>query len=142
MSKAYQDMIKEAPSQTGVAPTYKPSLSSRILLKGLEAFQRHVAKKYGLELPERGKDVQDEIKITPELASAGGKVQYHYMKPGDFRDLMIKIPPGIREGQRIRLEGMGGDGSHGGEPGDLFLKVKIRTSFLEKIRELFKKYSG
>jgi len=142
MSKVYQDMIKGAPSQTDVAPAYKPSLFSRIFLKGLEAFQRHVAKKYGLELPERGKDIQDEIKITPELAGAGGKVLYHYMKPGNVRDLMIKIPPGIREGQRIRLKGMGGDGRHGGEPGDLYLKVKIHTSFLEKIKELFRKYSG
>jgi len=59
----------------------------------------HVAKKYGLELPERGKDVQDEIKITPEVASSGGKVQYRYMKPGNSRDLMIKIPTDIRKGR-------------------------------------------
>jgi DnaJ-class molecular chaperone len=138
MSKAYQDMMKESSSQTGQAPAYKPSLFSRILIKGLEAFQRHVAKKYGLELPERGKDVQDGITIPPEVASSGGKVQYHYMKPGNSRDLMIKIPPGIKEGQRIRLKGMGGDGRHGGEPGNFYLKVKIRTSFLEKIKEFFR----
>jgi hypothetical protein len=33
---------------------------------------------------------------------------------------------------------MGKDGSYGGEPGDLFLKVKIRTSFLKKVREFFR----
>jgi len=33
---------------------------------------------------------------------------------------------------------MGKDGSYGGEPGDFFLKVKIRTSFLEKVREFFR----
>jgi curved DNA-binding protein len=60
------------------------------------------------------------------------------MKPGNSRDLMIKIPPGIREGQRIKLKSMGGDGRQGGEPGDLFLKVKIRTSFLKKIKEFFR----
>jgi curved DNA-binding protein len=137
MSKVYQDMMKESLAQRGEAPAYRHSLFSRILLKGLEAFQRHVAKKYGLELPERGKDIQDEIIISPEVALAGGKVQYHYMKPGSHRDLMIKIPTGIKEGQRIKLRGMGGDGSRGGEPGDLFLKVKIRTSFLKKIKEFF-----
>lgn len=139
MSKVYQDMTKESLAQRGEAPAYRHSLFSRILLKGLEAFQRHVAKKYGLELPERGKDIQDKITIPPEVALAGGKVQYHYMKPGNSRDLMIKIPPGIKEGQRVKLRGMGGDGSHGGEPGDLFLKVNIRTSFLEKIKEFFSK---
>jgi curved DNA-binding protein len=139
MSKVYQDMIKESLSQTGQSPAYKLSLFSRIFLKGVEALQRHVAKKYGLEMPERGKDIHDEIKITTELAGAGGKVLYHYMKPGNARDLMIKIPPGIREGQRIKLKGMGGNGRHGGNPGDLYLKVKIRTSFLKKIKELFGK---
>lgn len=139
MSKVYQDMTKESLAQRGEAPAYRHSLFSRILLKGLEAFQRHVAKKYGLELPERGKDIQDKITIPPEVALAGGKVQYHYMKPGNSRDLMIKIPPGIKEGQRVKLRGMGGDGSHGGEPGDLFLKVNIRTSFLKKIKEFFSK---
>jgi len=135
MSKVYRDMIKGAPSRTGVAPTHKPSLFSRILFKGLEAFQRHAAKKYGLELPERGKDVQDEIRVTPEVAYSGGKIQYRYLKPGNSRDLMIKIPAGIKEGQRIRLKGMGKDGSNGGESGDLYLKVKIHTSFLQKIKE-------
>ncbi len=135
MSKGYQEKMEESLSQTVEAPAYKSSLFSRILLKGLGAFQRHVAKKYGLELPERGKDVQDEIKITPEVASFGGKVQYHNMKTGDSRDLMIKVPPGIKEGERIRLKGMGKDGSNGGEPGNLYLNIKIRTSFLKKIRD-------
>ena len=140
ISKGYQDMMKEASSYAGGAPAHRPSLFSRLLLKSFAAFQRHVAKKYGLELPERGKDVQDELIIPPEVVLAGGKVQYHYMKPGDSRDLVIKIPPGITEGQRIRLKGMGRDGSHGGGPGDLFLKVKIRSSCFKKIKELFKRY--
>jgi DnaJ-class molecular chaperone len=105
----------------------------------LGAFQRHIAKKYGLELPERGKDVQGEIKITPEVAYSGGKVQYNYMKNSNSRDLMIKVPPGIKEGQRIRLKGMGKDGSYGGEPGDLYLKIKIQASFLKKTKEIFSK---
>ena len=135
MSKDYQEKMEESLSQKVEVPAYKSSLFFRILLKGLGAFQRHVAKKYGLELPERGKDVQDEIKITPQVASSGGKVQYHYMKTGDSRDLMIKVPPGIKEGERIRLKGMGKDGSNGGEAGDLYLNIKIRTSFLKKIRD-------
>ena len=113
MSKTYQDTMKENRDHTIKAPAYRPSLFSKILLKGLQSFQKHVAKKYGVELPERGKDIQDEIKIAPEMASSGGKVRYHYMKPGNSRDLMIKIPPGVKEGQRIRLHGMCANGSHG-----------------------------
>jgi len=139
MPQAYRDMMKESSNRTGEVSARRSSLSSKLLMKGVKAFQKHVAKKYGLELPERGKDIQDEIKITPDLASTGGKVLYHYMKPGNVRDLMIKIPPGIRKGQRVRLRGMGGDGKHGGDPGDLYLQVKIRTSFLRKVREFFQK---
>jgi curved DNA-binding protein len=135
MPSAYRNMMKESPNHAGQVSPHRSSLSSKILMKFLRAFQKHVARKYGVELPERGKDIQDEIKITPEFASAGGKIQYHYMKPGNARDLMIKIPPGIKEGQRVRLKGMGGDGSHGGEPGDLYLKVKVRTSFLSRIKK-------
>jgi curved DNA-binding protein CbpA len=139
MSKTYQDMLRASRYQTSKAPAYRPSLFSRILLKGMQAFQNHMAKKYGLELPERGKDIEDEITIPSEVASAGGKVRYHYAKPDNPRDLMIKIPPGIREGQKIKLKCMGKDGRHGGESGDLYLKVKVHTPLLKKIREFFRK---
>ena len=137
MSKTYQDMMKASQYQTKEAPKYRPSIFSKILLKGMQTFQKSIAKKYGIELPERGKDIEDEIKISPEVASAGGKVRYHYAKPDNSRDIMINIPAGIREGQRIRLKSMGKNGSYGGEPGDLYLKAKIHTPFLKKIREFF-----
>lgn len=130
-------MMKASRYQTKEALKYRPSIFSKILLKGMQAFQKSIAKKYGIELPERGKDIEDEIKISHEAASAGGKVRYHYAKPDSSRDIMINIPAGIREGQRIRLKGMGKNGSYGGEPGDLYLKAKIRTPFLKKIREFF-----
>ena len=135
MSKSYQDMMKASRHQTKEVPAYRPSLFSRILLKGLQAFQKHVAKKYGLALPERGEDTEDQIKITPEIASAGGKVRYHFAKPENPRDLFIKIPPGIKEGQKIRLKGLGKDGNNGGETGDLYLKVRIDISFFDRIRK-------
>ena len=139
MSKTYQDMLRASRYQTSEAPAYRPSFFSRILMKGVQAFQNHIAKKYGLELPERGTDVEDEITIPSEVASAGGKVLYHYAKPDNPRDLMIKIPPGIREGQKIKLKGIGKDGRHGGESGDLYLKVKVHTPLLKKIIEFFGK---
>jgi curved DNA-binding protein CbpA len=139
MSKSYQDMMKASRHQTKEVPAYRPSLFSRILLKGLQAFQKHVAKKYGLALPERGEDTEDQIKITPEIASAGGKVRYHFAKPENPRDLFIKIPPGIKEGQKIRLKGLGKDGNSGGETGDLYLKVRIDISFFDRIRKFIMK---
>jgi curved DNA-binding protein len=41
------------------------------------------------------------------------------------RTLSVKIPPGIRQGQQIRLAGQGGAGFGGGEAGDLYLEVEF-----------------
>ncbi|MGE5491695.1 MAG: DnaJ C-terminal domain-containing protein [Actinomycetota bacterium] len=42
------------------------------------------------------------------------------------RTLNVKIPPGVREGQIIRLAGQGAPGSSGGPAGDLLLEVHFR----------------
>ncbi|MDB5730769.1 MAG: molecular chaperone DnaJ [Variovorax sp.] len=43
------------------------------------------------------------------------------------RNLQVKIPKGVREGQLIRLAGQGSPGSGGAPAGDLFLEVQFRT---------------
>ena len=42
------------------------------------------------------------------------------------RSLEIEIPPGIHDGQRIRLSGEGHAGALGGQAGDLYVLVRIR----------------
>ena len=137
ISKTYRDTLRSSRDQTGEAPNYRPSLFSRIFHAGMQVLQNHMARKYGLELPERGKDIEDEITIPSEVAMAGGKVRYHYAKSDNPRDLMIKIPQGVKEGQKLKLKGVGKDGRHGGESGDLYLKVTIHTPWLKKIRKFF-----
>jgi DnaJ-class molecular chaperone len=41
------------------------------------------------------------------------------------KTLEVKIPKGVRDGQRIRLAGQGGSGLAGGPPGDLYLRVHV-----------------
>ncbi len=43
---------------------------------------------------------------------------------GSKRQVEVKIPPGVREGSRVRVAGEGGKGS-GGRRGDLYLRVRI-----------------
>ncbi len=42
------------------------------------------------------------------------------------RTLSVRIPPGVREGQFIRLAGQGMPGYGGGENGDLYLEVRFK----------------
>jgi len=41
------------------------------------------------------------------------------------RQLTVKIPAGVCEGQRIRLKGQGAAGRAGGPPGDLYLEIEL-----------------
>jgi curved DNA-binding protein len=70
----------------------------------------------------RGADHEAVLDLTLEEAAAGGR---RHITLGDGRDYDVEIPAGVRDGQRIRLAGEGGPGVDGGQPGDLFLRVRI-----------------
>jgi len=87
-----------------------------------------------VELPERGKDLYDQITIDPMQAQMGEEIRY--FNRGRSKDLLIKVPPGTRDGQRIRLKGMGANGKGGQGSGDLYLRVRVTRSLLRRIRDL------
>ncbi len=111
--------------------------SPGILPGHLSKFIQYLLKKrLGIREPKRGKDWEDVIFLTPLQAKEGGKGRYIHRRRS--KELMVTIPSKIKEGQKIRLKGMGAVGKDGGEPGDLYLKVTIRKPLLQKVRDLLK----
>lgn len=82
----------------------------------------------------RGDDVHTRLALFLEEAFQGGERQISFAVPEiDERGLVshrqktlkVKIPPGMRPGQQMRLRGQGAPGIGGGEPGDLFLEIEL-----------------
>ena len=95
----------------------------------------------GVQFPEDGADIYENLYLAPQQAMQGGPYAYYLRRQS--KKLVVKIPSGIREGQRIRLAGMGEAGKAGGKPGDLFLKVHIRKPLLKSIKDfLFGRKAG
>ncbi len=45
-----------------------------------------------------------------------------------MKTFSVKIPEGIRNGEKIRLLGQGKKGSNGGKNGDMFIKINIQNN--------------
>jgi curved DNA-binding protein len=80
------------------------------------------------ETPQRGRDVEADILVTLDEVLNGATRQISFRKGNSpqVQTYTVKIPKGVREGQRIRLAGQGGAGAAHGEAGDLYLRVKLQ----------------
>jgi DnaJ-class molecular chaperone len=123
----------------GFGRRHRPEIptSSEILPGYLGKFTRYLLKKMlRMREPGRGKDLEDTIFLDPLQAQKGGKGRYVHRRRS--KELIVTLPPEIKDGQKIRLKGMGAEGRDGGEPGDLYLKVQIKKPLLQKVRDLLK----
>jgi DnaJ-class molecular chaperone len=103
------------------------------------------------EFAERGRDIEGDIMVTLEEAARGsvrsisvrravacehcggtGERARHVCnvcggtgQKAKAESYQVRIPPGVREGQRLRLAGRGAAGVGGGAAGDLFLRVRF-----------------
>lgn len=72
---------------------------------------------------QKGQDIETELYITLEEVAKGTERTITIKRPGGPEEqVVVKIPAGIQEGQKLRIAGKGGMGF---PPGDLYIKVRV-----------------
>ncbi|MDR1204988.1 MAG: DnaJ domain-containing protein [Peptococcaceae bacterium] len=69
-------------------------------------------------------DMENDLELTLEEAFKGGEKSLHLQDGAQSRTLTVKIPPGVRHNNKIRLRGQGRQLDEGSR-GDLYLRVKL-----------------
>jgi len=111
--------------------------------------------------PKKGRDLTYQIEITLEEACKGVErtlqIQIQDMCPHcnghgiseksscsacqgtgriyKQRKISVKIPPGVKEGSKVRMAGQGEAGTGGGSSGDLYLNIKLSPHKFFELRD-------
>ena len=110
--------------------SYTSDVDLEDLLSGFFAGARQAAG------PMRGADAEGILPVDFLDAARASEVPANFQGRPAMR---VRIPPGAREGTRIRLQGKGGPGSEGGPAGDLYLTLQIKPHpfFTREADDLF-----
>ena len=73
--------------------------------------------------PSRGGDITANTTLDFLTAIRGDTVS---LRMADGREVKVKVPAGVSDGQKIRLKGKGQPSPDGGEAGDLVITVSVR----------------
>jgi curved DNA-binding protein len=90
--------------------------------------------------PIRGSDIEGDIMVTLEevLNGSSRTVSLRRTNPktgqSGTETIRVRIPPGISEGQSIRVAGKGEEGTAGGPSGDLYLRVRVAAHADYRVR--------
>jgi DnaJ-class molecular chaperone len=76
----------------------------------------------GRPQPRKGRDLEFPLEVTLEEAYSGTN---RTLSMADGKRLEVKIPPGVKDGSRVRISGKGAEG-YGGVKGDLYLVTSVK----------------
>jgi molecular chaperone DnaJ len=76
----------------------------------------------GYREPTKGRDVVSRVTLDLRVALAGTEVSLE--GPGGNK-LKVRIPAGVKDGQKVRLRGKGHPSPDGGKPGDVIITVGV-----------------
>lgn len=87
----------------------------------------------------RGADLRYTLNISFEESAVGAEKTIHFIRQRNGRDetakLAVKVPAGVKPGQRLRLAQEGDSGLNGGTPGDLFVIINVQEHMLFRREE-------
>lgn len=76
--------------------------------------------------PVKGENIETQISVNIYDAFYGLEKQIALKTvDGDTKTYTVKVPQGIRDGEKIRLIGQGKPGENGGKSGDLLIQINI-----------------
>jgi curved DNA-binding protein len=76
-------------------------------------------------MPLKGRDYESAVTIALADARRGSTVQLNLADAAGERTLEVTIPPGVRQDQKLRLRGKGGQGHNGAPDGDIYLHITL-----------------
>jgi len=73
--------------------------------------------------PRRGQDLESTVTIDFASSLRGTQLSLRVSETGE--SVTVRVPPGVSEGGRLRIQGQGAPGQRGGPNGDLLLVVHV-----------------
>ena len=104
---------------SGAAPGTSPVVCSRCGGRGVDSQSQGF---FSISQPCPACGGRGEVVESPCPSCAGSGLT------AQRKRYRVKVPPGVREGTRIRVAGKGEDGPRGGVPGDLYVVVRVAPS--------------
>jgi DnaJ-class molecular chaperone len=102
---------------------YKPPLLLRLFDKVIRFTFKRMFGVQELSWKSKGENLYHEIYLSKEEAASGVDKKIKYKRGKEKKKLIVKVPPGVTQGTKVRLKGMGLEGS---TPGDLLINVNIK----------------
>lgn len=75
--------------------------------------------------PQKGQDVEYNLDITMEEAFRGAEKKISLAGGTRSEKILVKVPPGINTGQKLRIPNKAHPGTQGGLSGDLYINIRI-----------------
>jgi len=87
--------------------------------------QRPGRQPFGPGRTAKGGDLTFELAVSLSEVLTGSDKTVSLRREGRMENVSVKVPAGIQDGKKLRLNGKGSPSPVGGPPGDLYLVVKV-----------------